>query len=85
VAKGRKIPSPPTISSFKAALAVPLKSCHPFSLRLSVALRSREITVIQMLSDFLSPVNIREESIAPSFTMQHTKKEEWMQNETMLF
>ncbi len=76
LANGRRIPGPPTISFFKAALVAPLKSCHPFFLYGCLwLLRRGEIAVIQMLSDFNTPVNITKERTTPSSTM-HGKKDE---------
>lgn len=66
LANGRRIPSPPTISLFKAALVAPLKSCHPFFPFWLWLLRRGEISVIQMLSGFNTPLNIRKERTTPS-------------------
>lgn len=75
LASGRRIPAPPTISFFKAALMAPLKSCQPFFLYGCLwLLRRGEITVIQMLSDFNTPVNIRKGRTTPSSTMPRKKK-----------
>ena len=61
----------------QSSISGSIKILSPFFLYGCLWLLGREeITVIQMLSDFSTPVNIRQERTTPSSTMPRKKKDE---------
>lgn len=73
--KREKDPWPTNNFLLQSSISGSIKILSPFFLYGCLwLLRRGEITVIQMLSDFNTPVNITKERTTPSFTMHRKKK-----------
>lgn len=73
--KRKKDPGPTNNFLLQSSISGSIKILSPFFLYSCLwLLRKGEITFIQMLSDFNTPVNITKERTTPSFTMPRKKR-----------